>query len=59
MNSIWHDSTVRPVSGRMILIYNPASRTPTMTVAHDCVRIMSGTIWAYVWDLLPKEHQND
>ncbi len=59
MNSVWHDSSSRPVQGRMILIYNPATSTPTMTIARDCVCIMSGAIWAYVRDLLPKEHQND
>lgn len=59
MNNVWHDNLAQPAAGRMILIYNPATRTPTMTIARDCVRIMTGTIWAYVADLLPKEHQND
>lgn len=59
MNEIWHDGAIKPQQGRLVLIYNPKTRTPTMIMAHDCSRPMSGTIWAYVWDLIPKEYQND
>ena len=52
MNKLWHASIERPQDGRWILIFYSTTKTPTLILAHKCVGVLDGAIWAYVQDLL-------
>lgn len=52
MSKLWHTSIDKPQDGRWILVFYSATKTPTLTLAHKCVGLLNGAIWAYVQDLL-------
>lgn len=57
--SIWHKFTEKPQKGRWVLTFYPPTKTPSLHMAHDCIEIMAGCVWAYVQDLLKVEQANE